>query len=418
MPLLGQEEWLFCPPVPRDLESLGISAGLVTDLFLRRLAADGTSDLTSLARVLRLPVAVVHSVFTDLRQQQLIEVKGMAGNDYRITLSGSGRAMASERFRISQYTGAAPVSLKAYINAVREQAADLEINREMLRTAFSDLVIPDELLDQLGPAMIEQSSMFLYGPPGNGKTSLAERLLRVYQDAVLIPYAVEVDGQVITLYDPVVHQRVAEDDPDRDPRWVPCKRPCITVGGELTTNLLELRYDDSAGIYSAPLQMKANNGIFLVDDFGRQQVSPRELLNRWIVPLDRRVDYLALRYGLKFEIPFQLLVVFATNLNPSELADEAFLRRIHNKIYIDSILPEHFDEIFRRVARAKKVEITTESYASFRELCLSDGRTELRACYPMDVCRILHSIAKYENRPPAATAENLKRAVELYFAVG
>jgi predicted ATPase with chaperone activity len=342
----------------------------------------------------------------------------MAGNDYRISLSANGRALASERFRMSQYAGAAPVSLKAYYQAVKEQSAEVEINRQTLRTAFSDLVIPDGLLDQLGPAMIEQSSIFLYGPPGNGKTSLAERLLRVYQDAVLIPHAVEVDGQVVTLYDPVVHQRVGDEDPDRDPRWVACRRPCVMVGGELTAGLLDLRLDDSSGIYSAPLQMKANNGILVIDDFGRQLMSPRELLNRWIVPLDRRVDYLSLRYGLKFEIPFQLLVVFATNLKPSELADEAFLRRIHNKIYVDKVSPGDFDEIFRRVARTKQVAVTEDSFTALRRLCLADGRTELRACYPNEVCKILLSIAQYEDRPAAATPEDLKRAVELYFAVG
>src|SRR6185295_10911326 len=204
-------------------------------------------------------------------------------------------------------------------------AAEVEITREKLRSAFGDMVVSDGLLDRLGPALIEQSSIFLYGPPGNGKSSVAERLLRVYQDAVLIPYAVEVDGQIIGLYDPVVHQKVGDEDEEIDPRWVPCRRPSIIVGGELTAGLLELRYDELSGIYSAPLQMKANNGIFVIDDFGRQLMSPRELLNRWIVPLDRRVDYLSLRYGLKFEIPFQLLVVFATNLSPSALADEAFL---------------------------------------------------------------------------------------------
>jgi len=194
-----------------------------------------------------------------------------------------------------------------------------------------------------------------------------------------------------------------------------CRRPCIVVGGELTSPLLELRHDDTTGTYSAPLQMKANNGIFVIDDFGRQTMSPRELLNRWIVPLDRRVDYLSLKYGLKFEIPFQVLVVFATNLNPKELADEAFLRRIHNKIYIDSISPDDFDEIFRRVARARHVELGPESFAAFRELCLADGRKELRACYPSDVCKILHSIARYENREPTASPQDLKRAIQLYF---
>jgi MoxR-like ATPase len=417
MPLIGEEQWLFLPPVPRDFDTLGITPSLVTDLVLRRLSVEATTTIQTLSSVLKLPVPVVHTVFTNLRQQQLVEVKGMVGNDYRISLSGSGRSLASERLRISQYSGAAPVSLKAYCDAVRTQAAEVEISRDRLRTAFSDLVVPDGLLDQLGPALIEQSSIFLYGPPGNGKSSLAERLLRVYEDAVLIPYAVEVDGQIISLYDPAVHQKVGDDDEERDARWVVCRRPCIIVGGELTSGLLELRFDDSSGVYSAPLQMKANNGIFVIDDFGRQQMSPRELLNRWIVPLDRRVDYLSLRYGLKFEVPFQVLVVFATNLKPSELADEAFLRRIHNKIYVDPVSPDAFDEIFRRVARARRVGVVPESFSAFRDLCLADGRSELRACYPNDVCKILNSIARYDNRDSAATPEDLQRAVRLYFTV-
>ena len=418
MPLLGEEQWLFMPPVPRDLEGLGIPLGVVTDLVLRRLSVEGTSSLAALGQMLKLPVAVVHTVFINLRQQQLIEVKGMAGNDYRISLSGSGRALASERFRMCQYSGAAPVSLRAYCEAVKMQATEVEISRDVLRAAFSDLVVPDSLLDQIGPALIEHSSIFLYGPPGNGKSSLAERLLRVHQDAVLIPYAVEVDGQIISLFDPAVHQRVGDDEEERDPRWVLCRRPCIIVGGELTSPLLELRYDDSTGTYSAPLQMKANNGIFVIDDFGRQVMSPRELLNRWIVPLDRRVDYLSLKYGLKFEVPFQVLVVFATNLNPQELADEAFLRRIHNKIHVDSVSPEEFDEIFRRVTRARQIEVAPENFAVFRELCQADGRNELRACYPSDVCKILNSIARYENREPATSPEDLKRAIQLYFTAG
>ena len=415
MDLLGEEQWLFCPPVPRDLDGVDLPVGLITDLILRRLSVEGTSNIQNLSNMLKLPVPVVLVVFNNLRQQQLVEVKGMVGNDYRISLSGQGRAAATERFQVSRYSGPAPVSLKAYSEAVKLQATTVEITREALRAAFSDMVVPDTLLDQLGPALIEHSSIFLYGPAGNGKSSLAERMLRVYEDAVLVPYAVEVDGQIISLYDPAVHQRVGDESEYRDPRWVVCRRPCIIVGGELTAGSLELRYDDTTGIYSAPLQMKANNGIFVIDDFGRQIMSPRELLNRWIVPLDRRVDYLSLRYGLKFEIPFQVLVVFATNLNPRELADEAFLRRIHNKIHVESVSPEDFDEIFRRVTRARKVGAAHDSSATFRELCLADGRSELRACYPNDICNILNSIARYENREPTASFEDLKRAVQLYF---
>ena len=418
MSLLTGLDSLFVTPVPRDLEGLGIPPNLVMDIVLRRISLDATTDLQTLSRTLKIPSPVVHAVFNNLRQQQFCEVKGMAGNDYRITLSATGRAHAAERFRISQYAGAVPVSLAAYSEAVRAQAAEVEITREKLRSAFGDMVVSDGLLDRLGPALIEQSSIFLYGPAGNGKSSVAERLLRVYEDAVLIPYAVEVDGQVISLYDPVVHRRVGDENEDTDARWVPCRRPCIIVGGELTAGLLELRFDDTSGIYSAPLQMKANNGIFVIDDFGRQTMSPRELLNRWIVPLDRRVDYLSLRYGLKFEIPFQLLVVFATNLSPSALADEAFLRRIHNKIYVDPVSPDMFNEIFRRVAKTRNVRVQPDSFEVFQGMCLEGGRTELRACYPNDVCKLLTSIARYEDREAEANSEDLRRAVDLYFAAG
>ena len=260
------------------------------------------------------------------------------------------------------------------------------------------------------------STDFLYGPSGNGKTSVAERMLRVYQDAILIPYSVEVDGQIIAVFDPVVHQKLELDDPEVDPRWILCRRPCIVVGGELIPSMLELRIDDSSGIYAAPLQMKANNGIFIIDDFGRQLMSPRDLLNRWIVPLDRRVDYLSLRYGVKFQIPFEVMVVFSTNLDPQDLADEAFLRRIHNKILIESIDAGTFDQIFARVVSSKRVPHEPDSAEYLRRLCLSDGRSELRACYPLDICNILASISDYERRPINMGRDNLERAVNLYFA--
>jgi hypothetical protein len=337
----------YCPPQPEIVEALGIPSSLATDLVLRRVYLAGESNFQSLSQALKLSTAVVESVFRDLRKQQLIEVKGMVGNDYNFTLTSAGRALAADRYRICHYAGAAPVSLADYDAAAKAQSAKVRVDRRTLRHAFSDMVLSDGFLDQLGPALVAQTSIFLYGPTGNGKTSLAERMLRVFQDAV---------------------------------------------------------------------QMKANNGIFVVDDFGRQLMSPRELLNRWMVPLDRRVDYLALRYGVKFKIPFELMVVFSTNLDPRELADEAFLRRLHNKVYVGSVDAENFDEIFRRVVSLRNLPCDPDVTEFFRLLCLREGGMELRACYPWDVCNILVNIGRYEGRPARVTRTDLERAVRLYFA--
>ena len=408
----------FAPPVPQNSTELGISENLVLDLVLRRMLIEGYSNLNTLSRALHVSVPIVDQAFKHMRQLQLVEVKGMSGNDYNFVLSAAGKQYASERFQVSQYAGACPVSLKEYHAAVKAQAAKILVDREALRAAFSDLVVPDRMLDQLGPAIISQNSIFIYGPTGNGKTSLAERMLRVYKDSILIPYAVEVDNQIISLYDPVVHHAIEHDDEDIDQRWVVCKRPCIVVGGELIPSMLDMRLDESSGIYAAPLQMKANNGILLIDDFGRQLMSPRDLLNRWIVPLDRRVDYLTLRYGVKFQIPFETMVVFSTNLEPSDLADEAFLRRIHNKILVEAVDKTSFDQIFERVVKARNIEAEPDSAEYLRKLCLREGRTELRACYPADICTILASIGRYEGRPPLMTKAELERATSLYFAKG
>jgi energy-coupling factor transporter ATP-binding protein EcfA2 len=406
----------YCPPVPETPADLDLPHGLVVDLVLRRTYTTGQSTLQGLSQALKLSAILMENIFRELRSQQLIEVKGMVGNDYSFVLTQNGRSLASERFGICHYAGAAPVSIRQYHKATKIQAAKVRIDRRSLRQAFSDLVLTDRLLDQLGPAIISQSSIFLYGPTGSGKTSLAERMLRVYQDAVLVPYAVEVDRQIIQLYDPVVHEAIEVPDQDIDPRWVLCRRPCVAVGGELTPSMLELRLDEATGIYAAPIQMKANNGVLVIDDFGRQLMSPRELLNRWIVPLDRRVDYLSLRYGVKFQIPFETMVVFATNLDPRELADEAFLRRLQNKVYVEAIDPQLFDEIFRRVASARNMPYEPDTAEYLRKLCYREGSMELRACYPADICSILVAISNYEGRPVRANKEDLERAVALYFA--
>jgi SpoVK/Ycf46/Vps4 family AAA+-type ATPase len=298
---------------------------------------------------------------------------------------------------------------------VRKQIGKIQIDQSFLKSALSDLVLTDKLLDQLGPALISQNSIFLYGPTGNGKTSIVKRLLRVFEDAILIPYAVEFDGQIIVLYDPAVHKRIETNVTAIDPRWVLCRRPCILVGGELEPKMLELHMEEASKVYAAPLQMRANNGILIIDDFGRQILSPQYLLNRWIVPLDRRVDYLTLRYGVKFRIPFEMLVVFSTNLDPNHLADEAFLRRIQNKIYVGAVGPKVFDEIFYRIIEDKNIPSQPNCEKFLRQLCLDLGPKELRACYPGDIVDIIISTSKYDSIPVEINEANLQRAVKLYF---
>jgi hypothetical protein len=408
-------EMAFSPEVPESLEALDIPESLVEDLMLRRLYSKGSTSMTSLCSSLKLSYPVIHALFQRLRQQQFFEVMGVEGNDYTFTLSGTGREQAAKRFTVSHYSGPAPVSLRSYDAAVRAQAAKITVNRRVLKEALADLVLTDELLDQLGPAVNSQSSLFLYGPTGNGKTSVVGRLWRIYQDAVVIPHAVEFDGQVIVLYDPAVHERLQTDVTGLDPRWVVCRRPAITVGGELEPSMLELQLEESSRVYAAPLQMRANNGMLVIDDFGRQIVTPHYLLNRWIVPLDRRVDYLSLRYGVKFQIPFELIVVFATNLDPGELADEAFLRRIQNKIYVGPVSSSIFGEIFNRLVAQRSLPCEPGSAEFLRTLCLQLGGKELRACYPADILKILVSISTYEERPAEVTKANLKRAAAMYF---
>ena len=404
------------PRIPDRIPDLGIRPALVNDLVLRYLWLHGSASLSALNQTLKLSFLLLENVFHQFRQQQLLEVKGMLGNDYSFTLSNAGRNMATARNEVCQYVGPAPVSIDQYHQVVRSQAAQVRLSRQGLRQAFHDLVLPDGLLDQLGPSLIGNQSLFLYGGTGNGKTSIAERILRIYHDTVLVPYAVEVDGHIITVFDPVVHRAVACDDDLLDPRWVVCERPCITVGGELSAAMLELRLDESTRVFISPCQMKANNGVLIIDDFGRQVLSPRELLNRWIVPLDRKIDYLTLASGMKFRVPFEMMVVFSTNLDPNDLADEAFLRRIQSKVLVEAVTPDLFDQIFARVMQTHHVPFETTAAECLRECCLKAGVQCLRACYPMDIYKLVKAISEYEGRPIRMTRANIERAVTLYFA--
>jgi hypothetical protein len=401
---------------PRQVDDLGIPSSLLQDLILRRALFEGRTSSLRLASTLGVTPQLMISMVEELRELRHLEVLGLDGRDYQLTLTDAGKEQANDRMRLCRYAGAAPVSLTSYREVILAQRVEAEITRETMGRAFSDLVVNTKLLDDLGPALIADGAMFLYGPPGTGKSSIAERLNRIHEDAILVPKAVEVDSQIITVFDPVVHVPIDEQPHDLDQRWVLCRRPAIIAGGELRMNQLDLTYEQANGVYIAPLQMQANNGVFVIDDFGRQQdLTPETLLNRWIVPLDRKVDYLSLSYGLKFEIPFDAKIVFSTNLDPSSLGDEAFFRRIQNKILVPPISDEEFDEVLRRVTQTYGVEIQPGAPAYLRDVSRNLGDGDLRPYLPKEVCKILRSVCIYQNLPLVLNPENIDRVASVYF---
>jgi hypothetical protein len=399
---------------PASLAELGLSDTLVNDLFLKHAAAAGNCTLTGLSQSLKLAVGCVEMVFRNLKSQQLIDVRGSQGEDYLFTLSMAGKKLAAERTQVSRYAGPLPVPLAHYELATRSQIGRARLNRETLGRAFQDLDLSSTLITRLGPALVSQKAMLLYGPSGTGKSSIAERILRVFNDVVAIPWAVEVEGNIIMVFDKAVHHPVGPLPEDHDPRWVLCSRPSIIVGGELVPEMLELQKDAETGVYIAPLHMKANNGVFVVDDFGRQMISPRDLLNRWIVPLDRHIDYLATPAGIKFPIPFEVFVVFSTNLDPADLADEAFLRRIPNKIFVSAISAEVFDKIVDRRIEAAGWTVESGAGECLRQVCQERGG-DLRPCYPRDIFGIIESVARFEERVPLLARAEIHEAADLYF---
>ena len=293
----------------------------------------------------------------------------------------------------------------------------VEVHEDDIQRAFAHLVLDNETLRQFGTALNSGSSIFLYGPPGVGKTTIAETLSRVVgEDEIWIPYAVEVDSQIITLYDPAIHRRMEGAEPgNRDERWVLCQRPAILVGGELTAEMLDLQFNPVTKFYVAPAQMKANNGVLIIDDFGRQRIRPEELLNRWVVPLDRRIDFMTLAGGKKLEVPFEMLVVFASNMDPAELVDACFLRRIQTKIKIGPVSDGQFCEIFRRVADEHQVEFDANIPRDLITFIRDTLKQELRQCYPRDVVNQVLWAARYEGRIPYLNHAAMTQAVQAYF---
>ena len=365
-----------------------------------------------------LSLGVIEEIFQFFRKERLCEVKGMTGGTHKIVATTEGRQRAGDLLSLNQYTGPAPVSLADYINQIKCQSIQgTLIHPEQLEPAFNQLVLSDELLLRVGTAVVSGTSMFLYGPPGTGKTSIANRISAIYQDYVWIPHAVELDNQIITVFDPGVHQRRLEKEiEDCDRRWVLCRRPCVITGGELTAEMLELQYNPVQRFYSAPLQMKANNGVFILDDFGRQRIAPHELLNRWMTALDRRVEFLSLPGGRTFEIPFDTLVIFSTNIEPLQLADEAFLRRIPNKIKVGWVTKEQFMEIFRQEAEgARALAVDDEVLEFLVDYLTNELKVALSPCYARDLLDQIFWAARYLHAKPEFTKDLAIWACSNYF---
>jgi predicted ATPase with chaperone activity len=403
---------------PQSLSQLDVRQSVLEDIALKTLYLSGSLSVLELAERMCLSYEVLDALFCQLRLEQLCLVTGMTGHVHQIAITAQGRTRAMELLAHSHYAGPAPVAFDTYVTQTREQKVKkTDVHAADVQRAFNYLVIDDETLRKFGTALNSGSSVFIWGPAGTGKTTMAETLSRVLaEDEVWIPYAVEVDGQIITVYDPSIHKRVLEKEPEnRDARWVLCQRPSVLVGGELTAEMLDLQFNQITKFYVAPAQMKANNGVLIIDDFGRQRLRPDELLNRWVVPLDRRIDFLTLAGGKKIEVPFEMLIVFASNMDPAELVDPAFLRRIQTKIRIGEVSDEQFCEIFRRVAADKKVQYDPSIPVDLINFIRVDLKQELRSCYPRDIVNQVCWAAQYEARQPYVDRASLQRAIDAYF---
>jgi hypothetical protein len=360
------------PPSPRSIEETGLSVPSLLNLVIKTMY--GGAEMPSvIGGVLKLPQRVIQLVLEEAKERKLLDVLGSAGgsvaSEMRYALTEKGRQWAADALAQNQYVGPAPVPLEAFIERIQRQRITNErVDKEDVEQAFANLIVSDEFIHQVGPAINSGRSILLYGPPGNGKTSVSEKIGAIVRETIYIPYCFEVEGQIIKVFDAGIHQRVdRKADGDRQPtlrrenldlRWVPCRRPFIVTGGELTLEMLDLSFNSHAKFYEAPLHVKALGGIFTIDDFGRQIVSPEALLNRWIVPLESRVEYLKLHTGKSFSLPFDELVVFSTNLAPRDLMDPAFLRRIPYKLEIGGPTPDEYRQIFKLVAKAFEMEVT------------------------------------------------------------
>ena len=424
-----QEPHASAPIEPESIEQAGLGSTLVEHLIIKILYFRGELYGQDLCQAMALRFSVIQEILEALILQHQIQVKrslGVGRISSLLSLTESGRSRAREYLEANQYAGPAPVPMEQYAEMVRVQRPRAGwLTKEALRESFSGMVITERLLSQVGPAVSAANSLLLYGKPGDGKTFLIEQLNNLEGSAVFLPYAIECQGNIIQVFDPIFHQRVDGDDQpsvltvavDRshDRRWVKCKRPFIVSGGELSLDMLDLRHNRTSNIYEAPFQLKANNGIYLIDDFGRQHATPAEVLNRWIVPMERRVDYLSFLTGGKMTAPFETFLVFSTNLNPSSLGDEAFLRRIQYKLLLHSPSEAEFSQIFQRACVARKIPCSPGLLGHFLEKRFRRTGKALRRCQPRDLLFHALNLIHFEKLPHALTDEILDRAFESCF---
>ncbi|HEY8491022.1 MAG TPA: ATP-binding protein [Dehalococcoidia bacterium] len=421
-------------PAPQSIAETGLEPSLVADLILKAVYLQGRAAGRDIADFLALPFRVIQEGLEFLRREQYCEIlpgSGTSEQSYRYTLTSRGADKVAEVMERSAYVGPAPVPLRVYVEAVRYQSVrGAALSPRELEAALGDLVLSRRTLRTLGPAINSGRSVLLFGAPGNGKSTVAERLGRMLPGNVLIPYAVEANGHIIRVFDPRIHVAVESPEEEngdgnggltagverrRDRRWIKSQRPMVVAGGELTLQNLELLYDQTSKFYVAPLQMKANNGVLLVDDFGRQLIRPKELLNRWIVPLEKGWDYLSFQTGETVSIPFDCLIVFSTNMPPRQLGDEAFLRRIRHKVLIPNPTRSEFEEIFRRTAQRMRVPMEEDALQYLIETYYVAQGREFRGCHARDIIELMLDIARFEGVPPRVDRESIDRACAAYF---
>ncbi|HVE86072.1 MAG TPA: AAA family ATPase [Myxococcales bacterium] len=419
----------LAPPEPKSVEETGLKMGVLSDIALKYLYYTGNANGLEMAEEMRLPwPGVVESVVDFLVTEKLADLRGGKGfgrASTEFTLTDKGREHARDALGRSTYVGPVPVPIEQYNRMVTAQSGESPtLGVDDLRQGLAHLVVSEDIIHKLGPAVNSGRSMFLYGPPGNGKTSLAEAVSKMLGGEVYVPHCLEIDNQIIKVFDVMSHTTVDFSD-QRDPagrkqqvemdrRWLLCRRPTVVVGGELTLQTLDLIYSETARFYEAPFQVKANGGMLLIDDFGRQRVHPTDLLNRWIVPLEKKIDFLTLHTGKKFEIPFDQLIVFSTNLDPKELVDEAFLRRIKYKIEITDPTEEAYRHIFRKVCEASQIPYLDQAVTYLIQHCYRPKDLALRACHPRDIVNLIKDAARYWQVAPALSKELIDQAVQVF----